>query len=107
MFKFKKLDFSPGQVTYDDFDINPDIAFEEQQYSLDEDLFQVSYGEEYTIDIGWSPSSDPEGNFVVRIIKNYDWDTPLYQKQTNNFEVLDESVAECAKMVKNLLNEQL
>lgn len=100
---FKELDFKPGKITYDDFNIKPDIPFKEQIYSLKEDLFQVSYDDKYTIDIGWSPDFEVNGKFKVRIIKDYDWSNPLYLKQTNNLTKLDKYVEECAALVKEFL----
>ena len=102
---FKKLDFKPGKVTYDGFDVNPSMPFEKQLDSLREDLFQVSYNGKYTIDIGWLSDGDPKGNFIVCIIKDYDWEAPIYRKQTNNLKQLDQFVEECAKMVKDLLSK--
>jgi hypothetical protein len=103
--KFKHLDFAPGKITYDGFDIDPAIPFEEQIYSLRQDLFQVSYGDQYTLDIGWLPDLDPKGNFIICVIIDYDWEAPIYRKQTNDLKQVDEFVKECAELVKNLLGE--
>lgn len=48
---------------------------------LDEDLLQVSFSDadETTIDVGWYPSFDEAGAFVVIVIKNRDWDSPLFK----------------------------
>ncbi len=99
----KKIDFSPGKITYDSFDIDPNVSFEQQIGSLREDLFQVSYDEKYIVDIGWFSDFDPQGNFIVQIIKNYDWEKPVYLKKTSDIEQLNEFVKECAKIVRELM----
>ena len=107
MVKFKELDFLPGEVTYDTFDVNQDIPFEDQIDELREDLFQVSYGgEKYTIDIGWLPGGNPKGNFVVTLISGYDWEEPIYQKRTNDWIALNKCVEESVKIVRRLLTKR-
>lgn len=58
-----------------DFDKEPG----DDVLSLDEDLLQVLFSdaEETTVDVGWYPSFDEAGEFVVMVIKNRDWDVPL------------------------------
>ncbi|MBK4714727.1 MULTISPECIES: hypothetical protein [Tenebrionibacter/Tenebrionicola group] len=47
-----------------------------QEFNLDEDLLQFKLDNETTIDIGWYPSFDANGRFVVQRIKNSDWENP-------------------------------
>lgn len=56
-------------------------AIGDEVLSLDEDLLQVSFSDadETTIDVGWYPSFDEAGAFVVMVIKNRDWDSPLFK----------------------------
>lgn len=102
----KKIDFSPGKITYDDFDINPQIPFEEQEFSFKEDLFQVLYGDKYIIDIGWYPDCEKNGKFKIRIIKDYNWMNPIYCKKTKNFKLLYKFVNESAQIVRELLKKE-
>ena len=99
----KDINFAPGKIVYDDFQINPDMALEKQIFSLKEDMFQVSFCDKYLIDIGWNPEFNLNGNFKIRIIKNFDWSNPIYFKQTNNLNTLDKSVKECIEIVKQNL----
>ena len=101
-----KIDFSPGKITYDDFDIKPLMSFEEQEFSFKEDLFQVSYEGKYTIDIGWYPDCEKNGKFKIRIIKDYNWMDPIYCKKTKDFKKLFKFVEECAQIVRNLLQKE-
>lgn len=103
---FEKIDFSPGKVTYDDFDIDPNITFEEQEFSFKEDMFQVSYGNRYTLDIGWYPDHQKNGKFRIVIIRDYDWMNPVYSKRTKDFKRLYKFVEECAEIVRNLFQKE-
>ena len=104
---FKKIDFSPGKINYDSFDVKPNTPYAEQTFELREDLFQVSYdNNKYIIDIGWFPNGNPKGKFSVSIIKDYDWNAPLYRKRTNDLSVLDTYVAACAAIVRDLLKNE-
>lgn len=69
-----------GILVYDDFNINPDIPLQEQVFELGEDLLQIQYENNIVIDVGWYPGFDPLGNFTIYIIKDCDWDHPLYKK---------------------------
>ncbi len=97
---FKKLDFTPGKIVYDDFDIDPDIPLEQQLFSLKEDMFQVNYDDKYLIDVGWGPEFNLNGKFKVKIIKNFNWVKPIYFKRTNNLGTLSKLVEECIKKIK-------
>ena len=47
---------------------------------LNEDLLQL-YNEKANliIDLGWYPSHNIDGNYILRLVKNYKWDCPLEQ----------------------------
>lgn len=99
----KKLDLSPGKIVYDDFQIKPNIPFEQQKFSFKEDLFQVDFYEKYLIDIGWSPDFESKGNFKIRIIKDYNWTHPLYFKKTNKLDTLPFFIKECVDIIRQKL----
>jgi len=100
---FNEIDFNPGTVGFDGFDIDPNRPLKDQEDSLREDMFQVNYGDKYTIDIGWKPNLNINGKFKIRIIKDYDWDNPIFYKKTNDLKILRKHVKECAEIVRNLL----
>ncbi len=102
----QKIDFRPGEVIYNDFNIDPEITFEEQRYSFNEDLFQVEYAGRYVIDIGWYPAHKKNGNFQVRIVKNCDWENLIYLKKAKTFDHLYLLVEECTTIIKDLLENE-
>ncbi|MEJ5114435.1 hypothetical protein [Erwinia billingiae] len=55
-------------------DFNKTIS--EQVNRLDEDLFQLTFSDGTVIDIGWLPSFEESGQFVIQVISDGDWDNP-------------------------------
>jgi len=102
----KELDFTPGRIVYDDFDIDPRISFEQQIFSLKEDLFQVNYNDKYLIDVGWGPEFDLKGKFKIRIIKNFNWIEPIYFRQTSDLKTLYTLLEECISIVRDLIEKE-
>lgn len=97
---FEKLNFSPGKITYDDFNADPELPLSEQIGLLKEDLFQVCYEDRYIIDIGWYPSFSQDGNFQIIIIKDFNWSEPLCKIECRNMSDLNDCMKECAEMAK-------
>lgn len=78
------IDFKGGDITFNDFDIDPTIPFCEQELSLQQGLLQVEYGS-YMVDVGWLPSLNPKGRFVIYLIHNYDWVNIVHETEAKNF----------------------
>jgi hypothetical protein len=102
---FGDLDFSPGKVVYNDFDISKEKPLSEQIYSLKEDLFQVNYDEKYIIDIGWHPEFTTKGNFKICVIKDFDWANPVFIKKTKDLEKLKSYMVESISVVNEYIRE--
>ncbi len=66
-----------GIVTYNDFDIDENISFKDQEFSYKEDMLQISFGTQYVLDVGWYPEFQPTGSFLVQGIQNCDWINPI------------------------------
>lgn len=90
MFNF---DFKSGKVIYNEFAIIIDKPLSEQKDLLLEDLIQVKYGEHLILDVGWYPELDINGKFLIQIIRNQNWDTPLYRFSCTETNSLLESLA--------------
>ncbi|AUT27272.1 hypothetical protein C1192_09170 [Escherichia marmotae] len=54
------------------------IPLNEQRDELKEDMLQVEYPGGYLLDVGWRPSFDINGKFYICLIKDFDWDIPIY-----------------------------
>ncbi|SFR69488.1 hypothetical protein [Anaeromicropila populeti] len=98
---FQDIDFGKGvNRKYIDFNINEVIPLKEQTDLLKEDLIQVIYESNYLIDIGWYPEFDEEGFFRVSIIKDYQWENPVLQKNCRDLNLLKEYVDECIDIIQ-------
>ena len=84
--------FLPGKVTYNSFDISFDKPFEQQTFSLNEDLVQVEYENGYLIDIGWYPECDPKGELILQLIHDNDWSNPVNKVSIHNVDSLYEEI---------------
>jgi hypothetical protein len=60
----------------------------EQSDRLKEDLAQIKFPGEIVLDLGWYPSFDPDGEFIVMVVQNRDWENPLYRARAKDFSTL-------------------
>ncbi|KTT04036.1 hypothetical protein [Pseudomonas rhizoryzae] len=73
------LNFIQGKVEFDDFSPLEELAdFKQDLFALKEDMLQVAYENDFLLDVGWYPSFNPDGCFDIRVIKDFDWESPLY-----------------------------
>ncbi|MFZ7173016.1 hypothetical protein [Avibacterium paragallinarum] len=81
--------FTPNavNVTFNDFIFDEKKTIEEQINNLKEDLYQASF-KNNLIDIGWYPSFDKNGRFVISIIKDFNWEKPIFEFKTRNINEL-------------------
>lgn len=82
------IDFKSGEIVYNEFNIVFSKPLAEQEELLLEDLLQIQYRDNIILDVGWYPEFDISGNFLVQIIKNQDWSTPVFKKACQNIENL-------------------
>jgi len=40
------------------------------------------------LDIGWYPSFNKNGNFFISVIKDFDWENPVFKKEVREIEEL-------------------
>ncbi|WP_139198646.1 hypothetical protein [Pseudomonas indica] len=79
------LEFIEGQIEFDDFSLLARLVdFRSDLYSLKEDMLQISYEGNFLLDVGWYPSFDPDGCFQIHVVKESDWENPLYCDQANS-----------------------
>lgn len=76
-------------ITKDDF-ISFDIPLVKQKDSLYEDMFQATNNTtNITLDIGWYGDTQTlEGNFIVHLIKDNNWDVPILKIFTKDLALL-------------------
>jgi len=86
------IDFKRGNVTYKDL---PDNV---SNFYPKEDLLQVEYGN-YTLDLGWYKSI-----FHLMIIKDSDWDFPVYSKNFSDFTHIQKELIEAIDVADFLID---
>lgn len=85
------IDFSlkKGEIVFNEFSLKKGVPLVEQQDSLQEDMLQVEFPNGYILDIGWRPSFDINGKFYIYLIKDFDWEDPVYSGSAINIEYLE------------------
>lgn len=85
------IDFSKkeGNITFNDFSLNKDISLDIQRTSLKEDMLQVAFPNGYILDVGWRPSFDVNGEFYIYLIKDFNWEEPIYSSNAKNIHFLE------------------
>jgi hypothetical protein len=90
----------PGKVIQNDFDlINESTDLKNQQLVLSEDMLQIEVSDQITFDIGWYSKPNGNGTFIVFIIKDEDWESPLFKKKCYSLKTLKKAIAKCAEML--------
>ncbi|MDR7941970.1 hypothetical protein RIU82_18730 [Enterobacter soli] len=74
---------------FNEFSLKKGVPLVEQQDSLQEDMLQVEFPNGYILDIGWRPSFDINGKFYIYLIKDFDWEDPVYSGSAINIEYLE------------------
>lgn len=95
----KHVDFLPGIVTYDDFDMGT-ISLLKKMPISEKDLMLVEYPNQIMIDVDWH-----KGIFFVSIINKYDWDNRVIKKTCKKLDEVEFAVKECVAYVRKMLNE--
>ncbi|AOP96794.1 hypothetical protein [Enterobacter roggenkampii] len=55
----------------------------EQANKLDEDLFQLTFINGNIIDIGWYPAFEEDGEFIIQVISDENWDEPAFKASSS------------------------
>lgn len=100
------LNLYDGIVDYNDFDIDENIPFEEQKYSYKEDILQISFGDRFTLDVGWYPEFNPTGHFVIKIIQDKDWLNPVSRIKCKTLSRLKKAIESSALLIKSQLKNK-
>lgn len=103
---FEEIDFGKGvNKKYIDFNVNKDIPLDKQIDWLKEDLVQVIYYNNYLIDIGWYPEFSEEGFFRIVIVKDYQWEDTILQKNCRDLNLLEEYLQECINIIQSTIKD--
>ncbi len=101
---WENIDLKSGSIIYDEFKIDFSISFEKQKWLFDNDMIQIIFGDLLTIDIGWYPSFQQKGYFWLRVIKNYDWDNPIFEKKCKDVFLLKQYLQEAINFADKIFH---
>ncbi|MEQ0220496.1 hypothetical protein J1F62_06385 [Klebsiella michiganensis] len=110
-----KLNFSISDkiselnAAYDIYDELSDLDFNktisEEVNKLDEDLLQITFINGNTLDIGWYPAFEEEGEFIIQIISNENWEEPIFKSSAHwNINELNEKFEEALNICLATVN---
>ena len=95
-----------GKITYDDFAIDINTPLSEQDMSLQQDLMQIGFSNNYLIDLGWYPMLNPEGKLKIRVIKDRDWRNPVMARVIPGIQTFYQQLDEVIEFVDNLARQE-
>lgn len=81
-----------GVVSFNDFIINKTIPLEAQLDNLKEDMLQIEFSDGYLLDVGWRPSFSKNGEFKIVLIKDFNWNEPVYAGSAKNIIALEKEI---------------
>lgn len=102
----EEFDFKTGMVILNDFDfiksLEPGEQPEDKLWSFKHDIIQVKYKKGIVLDLGWLPEFDLEkGKFKLVIIKERNWETPIFLKRTKSIKKICEYITEAIEVAVN------
>ncbi len=60
---------------------------------FDQDLLQMEHGKRKVfLDLGWYPDENPNGNFRVVLIRESDWENPLFRHESKDKDEIVEVI---------------
>ncbi len=82
------VNFAPGRIVYEEWHINEQQKLATQTDYLEEDLLQVTFSGDIILDVGWYPANSDAGQFHVDVIRDANWDEPVFHAEVKNLDVL-------------------
>lgn len=96
------IDWGSGEVLlWDLWFLDQSQPLLEQVDCLKEDLAQVAYENEVLLDIGWYPEFSDAGGFVIRVVKQINWDEPLFIDSNKTVDGFLSALKEAILIAKN------
>ncbi|MEW9702965.1 hypothetical protein [Paenibacillus sp. SI8] len=96
---FESIDFSPGIINFNQYQVNEKTNLNEENDDLQEDMFLVVFPNNYAIDVGWYLGTQC---FLVFVVKDYNWDEPIKKRECFSYAELESTVMELTKWLKEL-----
>jgi hypothetical protein len=95
---FETIDYRAGRILWSDKDLTPDSSLLDQVDILKGDMLAVEY-ETCVLDVGWYPSFDDAGVFRVVVVRDGDWEKPLFKKKARDLHALKAMINEAVSLL--------
>lgn len=83
------VDWRSGHSAFWDLDfLVEDMPLTQQLDGLKEDLAQIKYPHLIILDIGWYPEFSIDGAFSVSVVKESEWEQPLFRERCTSVDAL-------------------
>lgn len=95
---FWNLEIEQGVVVFDNISFLPE-AFDAGQHVdyLKEDMLQIVFGDDLLIDVGWCPSFDEHGRFILVLVKDENWTELVERAEFTDVLSLKQHIARIAR----------
>ncbi|MDQ1816499.1 hypothetical protein RBA41_24685 [Massilia sp. CCM 9210] len=82
---FWNIDIGQGVVVFDDISFLPEMFDAAQHVDyLKEDLLQIVFSDDLVLDVGWTPSFDEHGRFLLMLVRDRNWDEPVERAEVTD-----------------------
>ncbi|WP_146160697.1 hypothetical protein [Deinococcus arcticus] len=95
------MDYGTGRIAHIEMDLVFELSIVEQIDYLREDMLQVEFsGGRCIVDAGWYPDGSEVGRFIVKVVKDYDWSSPIYREEASDLLKLRSSLVRAIEMAE-------
>lgn len=99
------VNLNGGKITFNDLvNLSDTISLDKQVNELKEDLLQIEYPCDFLLDVGWYPSFEKDGNFRVTVVKDFNWDAPVYSAVVKTLPDLKLALSNAVKKIVGVSN---
>ena len=97
---FDNLEFLPGVARWNHLSLDPTRAPKDQLHEDYDDLIFVEFPNGYKIDVSWEPRHTVDGEFIISLIENDDWDHPKVFSRLSRICQMRDMVELCVRIAK-------
>lgn len=101
--KSNELDWKSGRLVFWDLDLlDTKKSLADQLDELKEDLVQVDYPGGLLLDAGWYPEFCESGLFVVKVVRDFNWENLLFEVNANTIDGFVRSLNEAIDFIERV-----
>lgn len=94
---FKDYNFTPGIITFNNYDITFNEELNEEYDNLTEDMLQVEFKNNIILDVGWYSGVK---SFIIFVIEEYEWEKPVLRLEAHSYRELKNSLDKAMNLIK-------